>query len=98
MNRMYSDGPRSLSVAGERSCGLRRRGGSSPCRTTIGAFPVSDDALKMANKTKYRQLSTIGQSEVRMLTQSEIEALQRDKAESGRRLLAMFKAERAKAK
>jgi hypothetical protein len=36
--------------------------------------------------------------EVRMLTQSEIESLQRDKAESGKRLLAMFRADRLKGK
>jgi len=35
--------------------------------------------------------------EVRMLTKSELESLQRDKRESGRRLLAMFKADRLKA-
>jgi hypothetical protein len=33
-----------------------------------------------------------------MLTKSELESLQRDKRESGRRLLAMFKADRLKAK
>lgn len=32
--------------------------------------------------------------EVRILTPSEIESLQRDKAESGKTLLAMFKAHR----
>lgn len=36
--------------------------------------------------------------EVRMLTQSEVESLRRDKAESGKRLLAMFRADRLKAK
>ena len=36
--------------------------------------------------------------EVRMLTQSEIESLRRDKAESGKRLLAMFRADRLKGK
>lgn len=36
--------------------------------------------------------------EVRMLTPSEIESLQRDKAESGKRLLAMFRADRLKGK
>lgn len=36
--------------------------------------------------------------EVRMLTQSEIESLRRDKAESGKRLLAMFRADRLKTK
>ena len=42
--------------------------------------------------------ATSRQSEVRMLTPSEIESLQRDKAESGRRLLAMFRADRLKGK
>lgn len=36
--------------------------------------------------------------EVRMLTPSEIESLRRDKAESGKRLLAMFRADRLKGK
>ena len=36
--------------------------------------------------------------ETRMLTPSEIESLRRDKAESGKRLLAMFRADRLKTK
>ncbi len=36
--------------------------------------------------------------EVRMLTQTEIESGRRDKAESGKRLLAMFRADRLKGK
>lgn len=39
-----------------------------------------------------------GKPETRMLTPSEIESLQRDKAESGKRLLAMFRADRLKTK
>lgn len=68
----------------------------SDCRIELKRTPPSPEVQRYMRLAD-RQARSSPRSEVRMLTPSEIESLQRDKAESGKKLQAMFKAHREQA-